>query len=680
MNPISTKSSETKAAKPDSVRPPVEEVTTVGKNEPEVLIGDRIVQELEAARTRLLDTGTRNRLIHVNRQNQRANCLNVSDERSDAVFEILRTGRKKMRFKAMGQDSDEGDEDNVLSLFDEEAFDHTRHTDRYLETALGPDGLQKRLLRLARDAKTAEEEQGINILYLAMGFLTWLEDQSSEIRREAPLILLPVELVRDHRRSTYDLQCRDDEITTNLPLQERLRQDFGIALPEIEEDENWSPSGYFSMVREAIVHRDRWEVDEDGMQLGFFSFAKLLMHHDLDPKNWTGSELTGGLIGSLLSGGFTPEPEAISSDDLLDEKLDPSDIIQVVDADASQTKVIEEVRHGSNLVVQGPPGTGKSQTITNIIAAAVHDGKSVLFMAEKMAALTVVHDRLKRAGLGDVCIELHSRGANKKAVAKELGRTLSAGGRAQFQPMEPKELRLKRDQLNDIEKRLHNKLSGVDFSPFDAIAQIVRCIGQGTPPPQLSLDGLESLTKEDQKRIGTAISNYVRALEASDYKTEHPFMGVRNLDLQPTDLQRLAYELKLGVSALDDLQSQVAALESIGLTGPTSIEEAFECDLETISRPPEGIRDYVSVLFEKAGDRRLNEALEAGAKWKIAKGELEPIYADNAWEISVGSLREAVKHGQSSFFARYFGGAYRRAGNQLRGILRVDLPKSPSKP
>ena len=264
-----------------------------------------------------------------------------------------------MRFKAMGQDLDEGDEDNVLSLFDEEAFDHTRHTDRYLETLLGPDGLQKRLLRLARDAKTSEEEQGINILYLSMGFLSWYEDQSSAILREAPLILLPVELVRDHRRSTYDLQCRDDDITTNLPLQERLKQDFGITLPEIEEDENWSPSGYFSMVLEAIVHRDGWEVDEDGMQLGFFSFAKLLMHHDLDLENWTGSELTGGLIGSLLSGGFTPEPEAISSDDRLDEKLDPSDIIQVVDADASQTKVIEEVRLGSNLVVQGPPGTGK---------------------------------------------------------------------------------------------------------------------------------------------------------------------------------------------------------------------------------------------------------------------------------------------------------------------------------
>src|ERR1700757_5431298 len=96
-----------------------------------------------------------------------------------------------------------------------------------------------------------------------------------------------------------------------------------------------------------------------------------------------------------------------------------------VDADASQAQVIEEVRTGRNLVVQGPPGTGKSQTIANIIAAAAKEGKRVLFLAEKMAALAVVHDRLVKVGLRDVCLELHSRSANKKAVLGELARTIT---------------------------------------------------------------------------------------------------------------------------------------------------------------------------------------------------------------------------------------------------------------
>jgi predicted ATPase with chaperone activity len=95
----------------------------------------------------------------------------------------------------------------------------------------------------------------------------------------------------------------------------------------------------------------------------------------------------------------------VPDDEAIDERIDLSKCIHVVDADSSQSVVIEEARAGRNLVVQGPPGTGKSQTITNIIASAVHNGKTVLFVAEKTAALEVVFDRLRRAGLGTLCLE-----------------------------------------------------------------------------------------------------------------------------------------------------------------------------------------------------------------------------------------------------------------------------------
>ncbi len=138
-----------------------------------------------------------------------------------------------------------------------------------------------------------------------------------------------------------------------------------------------------------------------------------------------GGIVENGLIKGLLRDGFEAEAPLFTSDAKLDDHLEPSDIFHVVDADASQTKVIEEVRSGRNLVVQGPPGTGKSQTITNILAAAVRDGKSVLFVAEKMAALSVVHNRMVKTGLKDTCLELHSRSANKKAFLQELAQTLA---------------------------------------------------------------------------------------------------------------------------------------------------------------------------------------------------------------------------------------------------------------
>ena len=103
--------------------------------------------------------------------------------------------------------------------------------------------------------------------------------------------------------------------------------------------------------------------------------------------------------------------------------------------------------------MQGPPGTGKSQTIANIIAAAVHDGKSVLFVAEKMAALNVVHHRLQKVGLGPICLQLHSRNANKRLVLAEIDETLN---NTRFRPthkLNTERLKELRDTLNAVDKR-----------------------------------------------------------------------------------------------------------------------------------------------------------------------------------------------------------------------------------
>jgi len=326
-----------------------------------------IARLLEDARRRLVETGTRNRLVHVNRGAKRANVVNVVNERSDDIFDILWANAKKMTFAPLlkdvepGADAEAEDVETPQLEFIQNDADESRFRDNLLEVRLTPDGLQKRLLRLARDAQTAEGEQGVNILYLALGFLTWFEDKTSAVQREAPLILLPVELKRNARTSTYDLVRRDEDLATNLPLKERLQEDFGIVLPEIEDEEGWRPSVYFEKVEAAIASRERWSIDRDGMQLGFFSFSKFLMLRDLDPRNWANGGLaTHALVRGLLREGFAGDAPLFADGEKLDDRLDPAEIIQVIDADASQTKVIEEVRAGRNLIVQGPPGTGKS--------------------------------------------------------------------------------------------------------------------------------------------------------------------------------------------------------------------------------------------------------------------------------------------------------------------------------
>jgi hypothetical protein len=642
---------------------------------------DRVPALLEDVRRRLLETGTRNRLIHVNRKAARANALNVVNERTEDVYSILKTAARRMRFRALGKDRTDDPDGPVLAEEEVDIQVEARLQDAYLDTVLGPDSLQKRLLRLANEAKVAEEEQGVNILYLALGFLTWFEDERSTVAREAPLILLPVELVRNERGPTFDIRVRDDDLVTNLPLQERLKADFGIQLPKIEEGEDLTPESYFKRVEDSVGEMKRWKVDRDGIQLGFFSFAKLLMLRDLDPANWPDGALGKlDIVRRLLKDGFEQDSPLFGPEDRLDDKLDPGDILHVVDADASQTKVIEEVRKGRNLVVQGPPGTGKSQTITNIIAAAVHDGKSVLFMAEKMAALEVVHSRLVKSGLRDVCLELHSRSANKKLVLQELARTLGAAGSVAQMADNPVELRTLRAQLNEFADLLHRDVPGRDYSPFEVISRIVGFIGKGARPPALARDELAGLSSDEVSILAKTIREYADLLARAGPRHAHPFAGATADDLQPTDQQRLALELDAAAAAFSTFDAALARVSGSGsLPPPSTVGDAERIVdvLGHLSSLPALLTALCDVFFDKTDDRRLREGLAAGAAWRKARDAADGIFAEAAWTLPAAALRPAIAKGTSSFFARIFGG-YRRECAQLAGVLRQPLPKAPA--
>ena len=637
---------------------------------------------LDALRKRLVDTGTRNRLIHVNRNAKRANVLNIVGERSDDIYGLLRAKGRRMRFRARGRDEAEHEPDALLLVLDEDT-DTSRHLDAFLETELGPQALEKRLLKLYRDSKTTEEEQGANFLFLALGFLRWYEDRKSDVLREAPLVLLPVQLTRLKRGFTFSLSARPDDVTTNLPLQERLKADFGVVLPDIDDSEEWTPGGYFGRVAAAVGTRERWTIDRDGMQLGFFSFAKALMYRDLVEENWPDGALTGNrLVRGLLDTGLEVEssPLRFGPQDRLDEHLDPGDLIHVVEADASQAKVIEEVRSGRNLVVQGPPGTGKSQTIANIIAAAAHDGKTVLFMAEKMAALKVVHDRLVKVGLRDLCLELHSRTANKRAFYDELKRTLQAGRAVPETPADPEALTQARDRLNAIDSVLHEWLEGRDYSPFDVIAELCRYLGERVPPPRLRLDTLAELTNAHRDATRKAVLALAEALRITGPPAEHPFFGTRALDLEPPDVDRLRLELgaaRDSVRALLETARPVA--RRLGVDGPLDLvtaERLADC-VETAGKAPEGARERARVLAACAEFRRLTDGLALFKTWKDLRTSADDRFAEVAWDTRVEELRSRIAAGVGSILARWFG-KYRSASKEFATLLRGNLPRSPN--
>ena len=638
--------------------------------------GDLLRRLLKDARTKLLETGTRNRLVHVNRDIERKNVVNIVNERSDDVFRILVSERRTMGFAALGKDSI-GEAIEMVAL---DEIDETRFVDQTLETVLGPETLQKLLRKRARDAQTIEQEQGVNILFLALGFLKWFENENSNVQRNAPLLLIPVSLKRNARTSKHDLEFREDDILTNLSLQERLKTDFGIVLPDVPDVADLIPSKYFDDVRAAISGQARWGVEADGMQLGFFSFAKLLMLKDLETENWPEDALVRHpLLNGLLHRGFEADAPLFDTRANLDDLFEPADLIQVVDADASQTKVIEEVRAGRNLVVQGPPGTGKSQTITNIIAAAVHDGKKVLFVAEKMAALSVVHKRLVEAGLKDTCIELHSRSANKKVVLDELGRTLNGGRAIPQAPAPSSELRAVRDDLNASSAQLHSPIGGTGVAPFEALGVQASLIERGAPPPTVEIAGIDQVDRDHVDRLIDAAARMAKWIETNGAPIDHPFAGVGRLDFQPLDLQRMVANIQplaQHCKSLADNLDKIAGLLGLRAQASFRTATAMRTLLNDAARcPASGEPETISHLLQSKRRAALKAALDAGAKWRDAISEAEGVFSELAWSLDPSPLRAPLAAGVVSFLAR-MSGNYRNASTTLAGALAHALPET----
>src|SRR5581483_3170886 len=273
------------------------------------------------------------------------------------------------------------------------------------------------------------EETGTNFLHLAIGFLEWFESDDSTEKSRAPLILVPLELNKgkhDPWTDTFQYleNYSEEDIETNLSLAEKLAQDFGIDLPEFDSERN--PEDYLAEVSEKILSYPRWRVVRE-MVIGLFSFSKLLMYRELNQKHGPAAQhpvdhpIVSKLLGDTEASSDNHTDLQLAEIYNLDRHQQAHEIQLVMDADSSQhSALIDALVEGKNLVIHGPPGTGKSQTITNLIAAALASGKNILFVAEKSAALEVVKSRLDRCGLGEFVLELHSLGTNKGQLHREL--------------------------------------------------------------------------------------------------------------------------------------------------------------------------------------------------------------------------------------------------------------------
>jgi len=335
--------------------------------------------------------------------------------------------------------------------------------------------LLKSLNRLRRGTQTIFEEQGVHTLFVALGLLKWREEETEEIVY-SPLVLLPVVLERSKDR--FKLRAHEEDVEVNPVLSYKLQLDFNIILPELEseaEEKDFATviEEFFAKVNKEVGHRG-WEVSQESW-LAQFAFHKLPMYRDLE-----GDEVIQRAVNHPVVATICSIREAEKSSEVDIRQVEPSfanpESFPALDTDSSQLEVLERVRGGETIVVQGPPGTGKSQTIVNLIAQALRQGKKVLFLSEKRAALEVVYRRLKEVGLTEPCLDLHSHQTKRKSVVEGLVNTLETALRFKQTPDEAKfeEYRMLVKQLDEYVVELRKPRDKKGRTAYDAQGLLAR--------------------------------------------------------------------------------------------------------------------------------------------------------------------------------------------------------------
>lgn len=645
---------------------------------------EKIAATIGNWKRKLLDISKRNRALSF--RPNKVTTVTIVDELPAEVFRHLYIGERQMRFRPAPPKPDDsqpsverpaGDqidevveeiETNDLSLdfapYDTSGLD-ARYTDDILQTAVSAENLDKSLRRIADQAQASIEEQGVNTLFLALGMLHYKESAASDEVFRAPLVLLPVALQRKSARTGFTVEATDDDPMVNPALAEYLRRAHSVVLPNLPDlttlPEDYDLQQLFIETTEAVASQPGWQVKTD-IHLSFFSFQKFIMYRDLEAN--AGSFGAHPLIRQLVlrsGSSLRALPDDVRTAEL-DEEFPPEHTAQVTNADSSQLRAILAVSRGHDLVLEGPPGTGKSQTITNLIAQALSEGKSVLFVAEKMAALEVVYRRLVEAGLGEFCLELHSTKANKRAVMQELAASLDASlQRPHVEESATGRIAALRAELTAYVEAVHESFGALGLSPYHAYGEMERV--RNAPKLKFTRP-IERVTREQLGETERALHDLAEAAQLVGDPARHAWRDTTRTFYSEQDLdtaQELLSSLRASLVRILDLARQAQqefSLPTINTFGDVRTASAVA---EVIARSPGA---PLSVLQSEAWNSPPREALEAvarGRALKAAREEAERKFAPSAFEqehASDASFIEAKENSPLKFL-NFLSGRYR---------------------
>ncbi len=639
----------------------------------------------------LLDTGKRNNLI--NFKDTRASTVEVLLPSSDALFERVdgATSFEVFDPKIIEEDDDPEEssapeqlqietletlsEPEQLQIEIPEESDDSGGKAAFLAQYSGKVKRQNQILlynsaanpltavkNIDKKAREFIEETGVNVAYMAFGFIHWKESESSGYVFRAPILLVPIQLEQASAVEPYLIKSAGDDIIVNPTFSYKMDAEHGVKLPEYNDE---GLTAYLETVKR-LVAKLQWTVTAE-CKIGIFSFLKINMYRDL--KDNAKAILANRNVRQLL-GEPTNTEELYGDEGTTASVVDPLlELHSVVDADSSQIEAIEMAKSGKSFVLQGPPGTGKSQTITNIIAECLSDGKKVLFVSEKLAALNVVYDKLKQAGLAEFCLQLHSHKANKKDVIADICHTLRTGKSAVSSKADA-EIAMKekaQHQLDAYAVELHELRPVIEkslYQLYESYAAFRSTPDVEYPIPQLPSKGEAYLTE-----TVSLLEQYVDYIPSVGYDyRKNPWYGYINQD---TSYQSKT-EVKSDLSAVSQLLQTLMPLqqeisEKYGIQC-ASIEDAHIWSAffglvatSKLITPPLLNREHFDTV-----NSALHPLQTQSADILAARSVLSAVFDEDIYKLDGAAYHKKLTKQFSGVFSRLFNTEYKQLITDLR--------------
>ncbi|MFJ8729504.1 DUF3320 domain-containing protein [Streptomyces bauhiniae] len=565
--------------------------------------------------------------------------------------------------------------------------------------------LDSSLYQLRQKSGQMFNDYGLWVLWLGIGMLDWREPGAHE-SSAAPLLLVPVELRRDGNRR-YRLHPAEGQERIHNPALAVKADRLGVDWTPVTGTDAADPAAVLAAARKVTGRLDGWEVRERAV-LGLFASHREAMYQDLQQNEE--QILAHPLVRAVALG-----PDAGLPADLVDFEppgLDRIDEVQlpertplVLDADASQRQCVAAALDGRSFVMSGPPGTGKSQTITNLIAALMHAGRSVLFVSEKAAALDVVRNRLGAVGLGDFVMALHSGDTSKKAVATELARVLTTEARVTGAAAhELERARALREELSGYAAAMNETRAPLGRTLHDVLGRLVLLEQAGTPQLPLGARNAKAARtlsaaalQELLAAAGTVARAWRPAAEGDAFAWRgltgtaphqavaeaagalgalvtaagrRPFAVTVDEPRTVRELQQLVRTLTAGLPGTpapadgtlpDDITAQTAQLADLfGMPKPDRPEGAFAlCELAALTttghRPPRDWFDAGTLRRAHTAAGELRTALDAEERARAAAADVfgEQVLAEPELPALVARFGEQHKGLMARFSAQY---------------------------